>query len=463
MFRSGSALMLCLLVVSPVLAQEEDRSTVKMSITPKKVTPVSLRYSLLPDAKDLTPGNAVQHYLKCFSEQNNFYFKKEVVEERQKDLELPLAELKKKYKTVGGKHLTRIDDAARKDQCDWQMTETLKADGFNTLLPEIQQMRLLSYVIKWRMRVEIANGEYDQAIYSATTLLCLGKHVSEHPTLIATLVGCSCAQMAIDGLIELISQPDAPNLYSALTAFPNQWIDFRKALPVEQMMFGASYKAIHNETPMTEEQANNLKKTLTEIGTSAQFMTKEKVPDLGDWIVNQSKNADAVTAAKKRLVEGGICEANIKKMPVYQVLTLDAVKIIEETRLRTLRWFYLPYPDAMKGLAYESKQTFEKTIPTEVQMLAKFLAGGDSISNIKSAHTRIDQQIQTLRMIEALRLTLAENPGKMPSKLDELSVPTSNDPATGTPFEYNVKDGVVLIQGKNIRPIRYKFEITIRK
>ena len=42
----------------------------------------ALKYQLLPEVRELQPGNPVQWYLRCFAEQRNFFFNKEVIEER---------------------------------------------------------------------------------------------------------------------------------------------------------------------------------------------------------------------------------------------------------------------------------------------------------------------------------------------------------------------------------------------
>ena len=53
----------------------------------------ALKYQLLPELRELNPGNAAQNYLKCFMEQRHFFFGKEAVAERARYQTMPLAEL----------------------------------------------------------------------------------------------------------------------------------------------------------------------------------------------------------------------------------------------------------------------------------------------------------------------------------------------------------------------------------
>src|SRR5262245_3938277 len=109
----------------------------------------ALRYLLLPDLKEMNPGNPVQNYLKCFMEQQKFFFDRETSERRDKLLAMPLKELPaKELQDYGGNALRQADWAARLDRPDWQILLKLKADGVNTLLPDVQQLRMLANALR---------------------------------------------------------------------------------------------------------------------------------------------------------------------------------------------------------------------------------------------------------------------------------------------------------------------------
>ena len=107
----------------------------------------ALRYQLLPELKEMNPGNPIENYLKCFMEQQKFFFDKETFERREKLLTMPLTELSvQELEDYGGFALKQADWAARLDNPDWQILLKVKTDGVALLLPDVQQMRPLANV-----------------------------------------------------------------------------------------------------------------------------------------------------------------------------------------------------------------------------------------------------------------------------------------------------------------------------
>ena len=132
----------------------------------------------------MNPGNPIQNYLKCFMEQQKFFFDKEAFERREKLLAMPLKELPaQELQDYGGFALSQADWAARLDTPDWQILLKLKTDGVSLLLPDVQQMRSLAKALKVRFRAEVALGRFDDALRTAKTMFAMSRHLGEHPTL----------------------------------------------------------------------------------------------------------------------------------------------------------------------------------------------------------------------------------------------------------------------------------------
>ena len=67
-------------------------------VIPLTVYPVAepkpaLKYLLLPEARDINPGNQIPAFYKCFMEQHNFYRSKESIDQREIWVKAPLQEL----------------------------------------------------------------------------------------------------------------------------------------------------------------------------------------------------------------------------------------------------------------------------------------------------------------------------------------------------------------------------------
>src|SRR6266851_1040589 len=95
---------------------------VELTVAPIPVPKPALKYQLLPELKEMNPGNPVQGYLKCFMEQQNFFFNQTSAENREKWAEMPLKDLpREELRDYGGSALRRADYAARLDTTDWQV------------------------------------------------------------------------------------------------------------------------------------------------------------------------------------------------------------------------------------------------------------------------------------------------------------------------------------------------------
>src|SRR5580692_11126274 len=89
-------------------------SVVRLKVRPMPAPKPALKYQLLPEVRELNSGNPVQWYVRCFAEQQIFFFGKEATAERARYQALPLAELPaEQLRQYGGSALRQADWAAR--------------------------------------------------------------------------------------------------------------------------------------------------------------------------------------------------------------------------------------------------------------------------------------------------------------------------------------------------------------
>jgi hypothetical protein len=174
-------------------ATSDGETLIRLTVAPAAVPRPALRYVLLPELKEMYPGNPVQGYLKCFMEQERFFFDKESFHRREKLRVMPLKELPaRELQDYGGFALKQADRAARLDNPDWQVLDSLKADGIGVMVPEVQSLRTLAAALKVRHRAEVTLGRFDDAIGTAKTLFAMSRHLGEHPTFVGNLVSRRC-------------------------------------------------------------------------------------------------------------------------------------------------------------------------------------------------------------------------------------------------------------------------------
>jgi hypothetical protein len=439
------------------LGTHAEEPVVRLTVRPMPAPKPALKYQLLPEVGELNPGNPAQNYLKCFMEQRNFFYGKESVTQRASYLALPLAELPAdKLRDYGGNALRQADWAARLDALDWQITQHVQSDGLDTLLSEVEPLRVLTAALHVRFRGQVAGGHFDDAVRTAKTMFALARHLGEYPADAANRAGMSAADQALDTLEEMIQQPGCPNLYWALTDLPSPLVDLRKGLQGYRALVAADLKPLQDE-PMTDSQVERLVGRLSGTMSFARQQAGETPRSLRAALAVRVKDAERVRAARGRLVEAGSKEDVVQKLSPAQVILLDEKHAYELQRDERLKLLTLAswQIDALRASGTNSE-----------------VAGGDDglfadllpdVIKLRRAQARLEQRVALLRHVEALRLSSAAHDGKLPEKLTDCSVPLPDDPFTGKPFGYRVEGGMAHLvagpsPGDNVR-----YEVTIRK
>ena len=220
-------------------SQPRPETLIRLSVSPAAAPKPALRYLLLPELKEMNPGNPIQNYFKCSMHHHQFFFDRAAFERREKLLAMPLQELPaQELLDYGRSALDQADRAARLDAPDWQILLRLKTDGVSLLLPDLFEIRELGRALQVRLRAEVALGRFDQALRTAKSMFAMSRHLSEHPTYIADLVGFAVATAAIGPLEEMLAQPGCPNLYWAVTNLPNPLVPIDKGTDGERVGLG---------------------------------------------------------------------------------------------------------------------------------------------------------------------------------------------------------------------------------
>jgi hypothetical protein len=359
--------------------------------------------------------------------------------------------------SLGRAALREADRAARMDKPDWQILDRVKTDGVNLLLPDLQVIRSLASGLQDRFRSEIARGEIDEALATAKTMFAMSQHMSEHPTLIGSLVGIAIGSIAVTPLEELIEQPGCPNLYWALTDLPVPLVPISKGLEGERALAAFEFKELDAKEPMTEEQVAKLAEHIDRLRGDGKPVPAEFSAKV--WVAIRSKDPACVRAARLRLAEYGIPQGRLERFPAGQVIVLDENREYEIRRDEIMKLMRLPY-----------WQIDARTPPTEpARQKGLFDILLPALLKVRQAESRLEQRIALLRHVEALRMYAAEHGGHFPEKLAEVGVPLPADPFTGKEFRYERQGDTAVVRGspprgaEKIPGYNVRYEITIRK
>lgn len=443
----------------------EDKS---LAVYAQALPTPALRYALLPEVNEQRTGNVVQCYLKCFMEQNNFYHNEQVLEERQKHLETPLAELPRSLtRGYGGRMLRYADEAARMTVLDWQANNDLRQDGMAALVPETQVLRSLANALLVRLRLELRDREFDAALGTLKTLNALACHVKQHPTLIGGLVGLAITSQTLNVLREWQQQPGAPNLFWALQRAQQPLIEMRVPWEGERWFAMADIKtALAPEKPLVvDELPKFLQKYQVMVAILAPREGQEVARVTLAQFLQRSQQPAEVAAAKQRLLTAGTAAELLDKLPPIQVILLDEFRRYEAARDDLLKWTQMPYWQAEAGL----RETMERIKKEEPSVLLSLML--PVVAKVRHSQLRMEQMIVMQLHVEALRHYAASHEGRWPEQLSAIGLPLPPDPVTGQPLKYSTADGKAVLETTPPRPLpglspvrlHHRWEITLAR
>jgi hypothetical protein len=447
-----------------------------LTMAPAAAPQPALKYELLPRLRDRVAGNAALDYHRAYILRPGWPRDPKEAEKLSETLiaweeapidKLPIVDVKK-YLVGYSASFRALDAAAKADRCDWELTSKLSVNNIDLLLPEAQTFRELARFQKLRVRVDLAENDFGDAVRNLQTGFRLGKDVGEGPTLIQSLVGIAITSIFLSEVEQLLQRPGAPNLYWALTTLPRPFIDPRTALEGETRLFDNLFPnaKVLEKGPVSADRANAILEEMLSAFASMGTDVKVGVGGLG-LAGYVALNAPA---ARKQLVELGWASATVEKMPPAQAVALRAISAYRTFTDDQTKCFSLPYPEARAELVKVRERAEKLKKDTGDTIITVFAGTMPAVEKVFEAHARTARRIAALRAIEAVRLHAAANEGKLPKALADVKVvPVPDDPYTLKPFEYTVKDNTFTLAGpppagdKPDRANNFRYEVTVRK
>ena len=438
----------------------------------------ALKYELLPRLRDRVPGNAALDYHRAYllrpawprDPQEGKKLGDTLIawEETPVD-KLPVADIKK-HLELYSQSFRALDSAARADHCDWELSNKISVKNIDMLLSEVQAIRELARFQRFRVRVALAENDFDAAVRHIQTGIRLGKDAGEGPTVINALVGIAITTIFLNEVEQLIQRPNGPNMYWALTTLPRPVLDPRPALEGEGRIFDNLFPNAKQleKGPVSAERANALlDEMLTAFNTMGRDIAVGEAPGGAALAAFAALNAPG---ARKHLTELGWPAATVEKMPAAQAVALRAVTAYRTMTDDQTKCFSLPYPDARAELAKVRERADKLKKESNDPIVATFALTLPSMEKTLEAHARVNRRAAAIRAVEAVRLQAAADDGKPPKSLTDVKiVPVPEDPYTRKPFEYTASDTAFTLTGppptgeKPHIGNSFRYEVTLRK
>lgn len=400
---------------------------------------------LYPTAAERKPGDAAPILLRMNSEANTrrkTIADLEAKEYYQKPLEqLDAADIQAAESVMIRSELRR---AIFRQTAGWQYP-IFETPHFSILLPDVQDTRLFARTMTTFARAAVLRNDLAAAEEWLLYSNGLARHVSETPFAVCQMVQAAEMNDALNATAELIQHPQATNYYWDLTYIPAPTSLVAEAVQFEAGGWENTVLALKNlDAIETESQwekvAQEVQVNLVMLGDSS---SEKKSDDLllGEaWVARSRERLPVVVPGT---------DASSAKMSPAEVSVRYWWNRTQHFNAQIEAYLQLKPYQAIQQL-YVANSTLEQ-IPDNEKIVKRGL--GDLQHRMFVALTLLEQHVEMLRTIEAIRDWSAKNDGKLPKSLNDLSLAIAHDPLTGKPFEWSVnengKEGVL----KGIVPI----------
>lgn len=431
-------LMLCQVLGPCVAGAQEDTSIQLRSLTlsPMAEAREALKIRLQTRMSEQKNANAAVLYHSAAAQcpedgEDKLYDKLDQWRDMPTD-ELPRDEVRKALHQFRAS-FRLIELAVVRSHCEWDMPIE---EGFAMMMPSLATYRRIAFALSLKLRLEIADGQVDEALATLTSGLAMARGIGEGPTLIQDLVGIAIGAMMFRHVGDFMAMPEAPNLYWALTDLPVPLISLRQSMSYE-------YDMMYWEIPELRDLGQ---KVLSDAQASALVNKMfKKFADAGMWENMASKLLPLgwvmvhYVDAKAFLADRGFEASRIEAMPAAQTVMLYQFQEFKEVRDNLYKWLSLPYAQYRVYADEYDKEIAEVTNRgIKSNLYGIFLP---ALSRVHFLGARSCRDFEMLRVIEALRMHAAANKGAFPKALDDVTiVPVPLDPVTGDAFVYVYKD-----------------------
>lgn len=468
----------------------------RLRIYPQAAPVPAFKHRLVPAPHDRVDGNSALFYLKAMGFFEQSYSREALTklerkwrdEATEEDRDsgnypprmwsdaapesLPMDQVRE-YLQLHSFQPTFLYDAARRTRFEHDRAIEREPNPIGYLLPSIQEHRQLARVQNVRCRFAIAEGRMDDAVEIVGQMITMGRHLGSDEFLVSCLVGAAIHGIGTEVGFVLSQQPDAPNLYWAIAACPDPAINLNQAMAMERKFTFLQFPILKEitETPRTPQFWADFTKRFTklrnDIANELHTYGTDKPEDWDAFKAATVVAADYPIAREFLSKVVGISNLQLDRYPKAQVVFLAIVKYNQFAQDELLKQFVLPV--AMRQ-TYEESDLMEqwqlKFNPSNkfADLQNSFTAIGAILvpgsQQVLGAAASVDQEQNLWQTVEALRMTAAENGGKFPKSLDQLSVPAPLDPGTNRPFEYRLHEGVATLRGSKIS-LRNPYEIKL--
>jgi hypothetical protein len=431
-----------------------------------ELTPVAppvpmLKYELQFNMSERHPGNGAIMYLNAISLVNSevskqisdaddaYYLKKSNFHSLATALNFPSV-------------FNFLDFGSRCDDCDWQVP--VREQGINALLPHLNGDRALAEFLELRAIGLAQNGKFDEALADLRIGYSFARNVGKSPMLVSGLVATGMAALTDQGMMEVMNQPESPNLYWALASLPHPMFHIASNWEVERMFIPATLPELSakNIDRLSGDEWRGVFKKMVDINSTPG---SKQAPSLSGWENSQT----VIDEVKSTLPQAqdeyaklhGVAADEVEKMDPFKVVCTFWYQEYVNTLDEESAILSLPYPVMVPKLDEMNARVIQLKSREPVNV---FLSMIPSIQKAALTYAKAERTRAAMTDVEAIRSFAAAHQGKLPDALEQITdTPPLENPRTGKAFDYKVDGDKATISDAGPDGFPLTYTVRIRK
>jgi hypothetical protein len=431
----------------------EEPATVELQVQARAIETPALKYRLFPPEIELQSGNAATILLRLPWEQTQWMNQVFPTLHEWESRPLDAPEWETSNGVLPGMMYGEMKRAAFRRDANWEYPIGETPAPYLILLPDVQGLRgFLGRGLSARIRYHLSRGELDLAREGIMVGLANGRHLARTPFFVNQLVALTIHRAMLDRTAELISQPNSPNLYWALSSLPDSLIALDRAASLEGDVFAATFPAVKDlDRKRDEKEWRKMTEQLAEL--LLQLGASSGRPDARSLVAKLAERGRA-----QLLQEPGFSQERLAAMSDDEVAArwYMASRVACDQHVAAV--LVLPPREALPQL-----ELHEKEFGPLRELLGASAHDLFDPAKIYLSAWSLKRRIAALRIAEAIRHQLAKGKGSLPQTLEEIKeLPLPLDPLTDKPFRWKVSGQAGLLESPPL-PASVRRELAMDK
>ena len=396
-----------------------------------------LKYRLFPAESELRDGNAAPILLRLPWDQLPWMntIAPSLPEWETRALNAPEWSTFEQTHIFPDRFYDEIKRAAFRREAHWEYPIHETPAPHYILLNDVQGLRVfLRYGLAARVRYHLSRGKLDQAREGILVGIANAKHLAQTPFFITQLVAVSFHRSMLDQTGDLISQPNSPNLYWALSSLPDSLIELENAARLEEQMFEMAFPAVHDfDRARSVEDWKKMAHQLVSFLIEHEYL-KSADKSVDEALIRSYFTVYAKTARAELVDHQGIPADRVAAMSDEEAGLRWYTHLHMSLDQRANAICSLPPREARPEFVRLQAEVDTCQAATGIQRWPQVSPLGTYVSAWS-----LKRKVASLRVIEAVRHYMGTHDGKLPQALDEIqdvSVPL--DSLTDQPFLWQV-------------------------